>query len=247
MIEYIKYEVWENYWCFKPSNELDLSILKRLDYYSYFRESEILLEIQIESPDSATEPEIEQIETLKFIIDNQIEISNSIFDYYQKVILPVYKVATDIEEDEIANKPSELNKVFGIKGIEIPTLNNALLKYYLIKFDFKYDNEHGLYILFRDTTPIDFFGEGDKDYSALDFYIEKLENRDNELLIFNLYQLNGETILRESYHYDEQIRFPLKKGTYRAFITFNKSQRCSNFYVPNDLESFTIRQIMTKN
>lgn len=246
MIEYIKYEVWKDYWCFKPSSELDLSTLKRLDYYSWFRESKNLLEIRIDSSDNANEPMVEQIDTLIYITENQIEIINSIFDYYQKVILPVYKVAIDIEENEIAVNSSELNKVFGIKGIEIPILNNDAFKYYLIQFDFKYDDEHGLYILFRDTTAIDFFGEGDKNYDALDFYQDNLKIRDEEPMTFNLYHLNGETIFREKYFYNEQIEFPLKKGTYRAFITFNQSEKCRNFHVANDLETFTIRQILTE-
>lgn len=90
-----------------------------------------------------------------------------------------------------------------------------------------------------------FFGEGDKNYDAVSFYQDGFKNDNGEPLKFNLYHLNGETIFQRNYHFDEQIDFHINKGTYRAFITCNQTEYCLNFYVPNDMDKFTMRQVFT--
>lgn len=158
MEDYIKYEVWEDYWCFKPVNQLELSSFLKLDYTSWTTSKEI--QIRIESNKTQISPNPKQTKTLSYIANNEDEIIKSIFDYYKKVILPVFKEATDIEENEIATNYTELSRVFGIRGIEIPEFNQLDSNFYLIEFDFKYDPEHGLYILFDNLNPIDFFWRG---------------------------------------------------------------------------------------
>lgn len=243
MKDFIKYEVWEDYWCFKPVHQLDLSKFQKLNYTSWTEHGKI--QIRIESNATQISPNPNQIKTLNYIDNNEDKIIKSIFDYYQKVILPVFKEATDIEENEIANNQSELSRVFGIRGIEIPQFNNSDSNYYLIEFDFRYDSEHGLYILFDNLHPIDFFGEGDKNYDAISFFQYGLKNDSGEPIKVNLYDLNGETVFQEYQHYDKLINFDLKKGTYRAFVTWNEMKICRNFYVPNDVKEFTLREIFT--
>ncbi|MEW7280682.1 hypothetical protein ABW636_18995 [Aquimarina sp. 2201CG1-2-11] len=243
MNEYIKYEVWENYWCFKPVNSLEFSHFLKLDYSSWSKIDEI--QIRMESNKNNIIPESKQVKTLDFINENQPKIISSIFDYYQKVILPVYKVATDIEDEEVATNESELSRVLGIRGIEIPEINNYQSNYFLIEFDFGYDPEHGLNILLDNLTPIDFFGDGEKNYDVIDFYQNGLKNNNGEPIKVNLYELNGDTIFQKYYQYDELINFDLKKGTYRAFVTWNGMEICRNFHVPKNLTQFTLREIFT--
>lgn len=233
----------ENHWYFKPNNQLNLSRFLELDYTSWKERDRI--QILLEADEIMEKPNDNQIRTLQFIKDMQDQIIESMFEYYQKVIFPVFSEATDIEENEIIYDKSELSKVFGIQKIEIPIFNMVDTKYFLIKLDFAYDPEHGLYILFDNTNPIDFFGEGDKNYDAISFYRDGLIYNTGEPLKVNLYKLNGETVFQENYHYDELIKLKLLKGTYRTFITFNQTQICRNFYVSKNLEEFTLREILT--
>jgi hypothetical protein len=245
MNKFIKYQVWEDFWCFKPSTQIDVSLLEKLNYFSWFKDKKDEIKIRLESLENAQEPTIAQIRTLKFVVENQSVILKSIYDYYENVILPVYKDAIDIDENDIAHNQSQLSIVFGITGIEIPVLEESDSVYYLIQFDFKYDAEHGLYILFEGSTPIDFFAEGEKSYDAISIYQEGLKNINGKPLKVNLYQLNGTTVFQEHYYFDEPIEFRLAKGTYRTFITCNQAQLCRNFYVPNDLQKFSLKQLLT--
>ncbi len=244
MQEFIKYEVWKDYWCFKPIAVINFTELEKLNFccWSHIKNGE--LQIRIESTKADLEPSRQQIQTFKSILSKQEEILKSIFGYYNNVILPVYEAATDIEEEEIATNVSQLNKVFGIKSIEIPQFETSTSNYFIIQFDFRYDCEHGLNILFEDTRPIDFFGDGDKNYDAITIYQTGLINKNREPINFSIHYLNNETIFKGNHYFEEQIEFSLKEGTYRTFISYNDYQLCINFHVPNNLYKFTLEQII---
>lgn len=246
MKDFEKIEVWEDYWCFTPKFEVDFSTLRKLNYYSWFNQPIEQIEIRIEDFRKKEQPSDIQIKTLEFILSNQKIILENIFNYYLKVILPVYKTATDIEENEIALNENDLNLIFGLKVIEIPQFENNEKFYFLLEFDFKYDNEHGIYILFDKTAPIDFFGNGDKNYETITLFEKGIKSSNGGPLKFNLYQLNGESVFQKVVYFDEVIEFDLQKGTYRAFIgVFDRSDYCRNFYVPNDLTIFTMKKLLT--
>jgi hypothetical protein len=244
MRTFLKYKEDEDFYYFKPSDKLDLSVLKTIDYCSWFSEkSEI--KVQIESSEIAEEPSKKQIETLHFILKNQEEILLSIFNFNQRFIYPIYNESIDIEEGEIVNTPSQLSRVYGIKQIEIPKLDNLDSSYFLIRFDFKYDDEHGLYFLFKNSSVIDFFSEGDKRYNAINLYQDGLTNDNGAPLEINVYKIPFQSVLKSRYQFHEKIKFPLQKGAYRVSIQCNGDQYCINIYTPIDLEEYSLKQIST--
>ncbi len=245
MESFRKYEVWKGRWCFEPVVKPELNLLKSLDYYCWKPRENNNVNIRIESGDDSIElPTKKQIDIYEFLVNNQEYILEGVWDYYRKLILPVYKAATDIEEDETANSKSELSKVFGVKAIEIPPFVEYESMYFLIEFDFRYDCEHGLYLLFKNDIPIDLFSEGDKDYDAVTIYQEGLYNEDKSPLKISITKLNGDPLLRGEYHFNEEINFDLPKGAYRIFYTLNDSNRVRNFIVKEDKKIFTLEYVL---
>jgi len=240
-IEFEKFEVWDGFWCFRPIQEIDLRILEKLSYSS--RSIKGKREIWVQKNEEQETPTQYQIDTLNFLKNHQNEVIESTFSYYKNVILPVYQDATDIDEKDIAYKSNELSKVFGILFIKIPPLENSKHFNYIIEFDFNYDDEHGTSILYQNEKAIDFFEGGEDNYDATKLYEEQVNN--GQEIRTNLYQLNGETVFREHYKYDERIIFNLKSGTYRTFIQIGDREICRNFYVPKDLNEFSLREILT--
>lgn len=245
MEKFRKYEVWEDYWCFEPVNEPELELLKTLDYYCWKPRENNKINIRIESCNSNTvSPSPKQIEVYEFVIKNQDKILDGICNYYFNLVLPIYQSATDIEDYEIANKKSDLAIVFGVKAIEIPPLDDVDSFYFLIEFAFRYDCEHGLYLLFKNDIPIDLFDEGNKDYDAIDIYQKGLSNENGSPLNIFISRLNGESMLEGEYHFDEEIQFDLPKGAYRIFYTVNNSKKVRNFIVKESRESFTLKYVL---
>jgi hypothetical protein len=243
MKAFIKYEEEEEYWYFKPSSRLDFSILKSLDYCSFFnKKTEI--SVQLESSEELKEPSKKQIETLDFILENQEEILISIFNFNQRFIYPIYNESIDIEENEIVNSASELSRVYGIKHLEIPNIKTSGAFYFLIRFDFRYDDEHGLYLLFKDNSVIDFFGEGDKNYDVISVYENGLKKNNETALEIKLYKIHFKSILKHHCQFKEKIEFPLKKGAYRVSIQSNGKQYVINFHSSIDLENFSLEQTL---
>ena len=245
MDKYRKYEVWEDYWCFEPVDQPELNLLATLDYCCWKPRENNKVNIRIELYDGNVElPSKKQIDTYEFVIKNQERILAGIWDYYINLVLPVYKAATDIEEDEIANNKSELSKVFGIKSIEVPPIEEYDSMYFLIEFSFRYDCEHGLYLLFKDHIPIDLFSQGDKDYDAISIYQKGLYNINKSPLEISITRLNGDSLLRGKYHFNEEIDYDLPKGAYRIFYTVNSSNRIRNFIVKEDKRYFTLEYVL---
>ncbi len=245
MNEYNKYQITDDYSYFVPNNQIEFKTLSNLKFIPYFNREAEQIEVRIDNHNGSEKPSKEQIETINFVIENQNDIIHNTFHYYQNVILPIYKVAIDIDESEIAYSVNDLSVVLGIRAIEIPQLENINSIYYQIQFHFKYDEEHGLFILFDKTKPIDFFGMGDQSYDAIKLFENGLKNENGEPLDFNLYLLDGQTVFKKRCYFDEEIDFPISKGTYRTDIYVNRSQTCRNFYIPNDLTIFSMKEILT--
>lgn len=245
MARFTKYELSEDYWAFKPNDEVDLSTLEALDYNPWSEEKN-RIQFLIDVTDGSDQPTRAQITTFDYILANQFALIQCIFDYYKKVILPVFAAATDIEERDIATSPTELHRVIGLRYIEIPAFaEDDGFHYFGMGFRFRHDIEHGLCIIFKNDQVIDFDGEGDKDYDAITIFNKGLANRDGSPLKIGVYGLRGDQIFEGRYMFDEVIPHRLQKGTYRTFYSVNQSERCRNFYIPEDLERFTFRQLIT--
>lgn len=244
MRELKKYKVWEEYWCYEPISEVPFELLKELNYHCWSPREGDKIKIRIESYDNTELPNENQIKAFEFVVKNESEILDGIWEYYQNLVLPIYQSATDIEKDEIANNKLELSKVFGVKAIEITPFDSYNSIYFLIEFDFKYDCEHGLYLLFKNNKPIDLFGEGDKDYESIDIYEKGLYNKDKTPLKINICALSGESILQGEHFYNKKIDYQLDKGAYRVFYTINNSRRVRNFIVTENLENFTLEYVL---
>ena len=243
-MDFIKKEIWENYWCFTPKESINFSILGNLDYVVWYKDEKSPLETLIDIVDGSNKPTDKQIETLNFIQENQDAILDSIFLYYKTVLLPVFQEATDIAEDEIASDKTKLSKVLGLTSIEIPNILDTEPNHFLLKFDFNYDAEHGLYILFIENKVIDSFEEGDKDDVAVQLFTNGIKNNDGSPIDIGIYELNGKTVYKGSHKDDEIICENFKKGTYRTFFGFNQTEKCIIFFVKEDVDSFKFNDLI---
>lgn len=247
MGEFIKHKGEdEGYQYFSPSPTFHFPILKTINYCSSFNQK-FEIEIRIETSEQAKEPSQTQIKTLHFILNNQAEILRSVFNFHERCIYPIYNKSIDIEEDELINNQSQISRVYGIKHIEIPNLEALDSSYFLIYFDFKHDDEHGLYFLFKDTSVIDFFGMGDKNYNTIDVYQNSFQTDNKVPLEISLYKVPFQLILKQTCHFEEEIKFPLEKGAYRISIRCNGEQYAVNFYTSTDLERYSLKQLLSMN
>lgn len=158
-MKFIKDDRWEDYWHFKPQKKIKFSIFEQLDYCSW-NTGHYSVEVRIEPRTDACVPADDQIKTLDFVIAQQENIITSLFNYYQKTIFPAYNERILIGEERIARQQSELSKIFGLNAVVIPKFTN-LKGHYFLEFDFDYDIEHGLSILFIDNRAIEFGAIGD--------------------------------------------------------------------------------------
>lgn len=231
-------------WYFKSLSTLDFSRLKTMDYCS-FPNKRAAINLRINASEEAKEPSKTQIKTLDFILENQEKILRSIFNFNQQFIYPIYNESIDIEEEEIVHEQAQLSRVYGIRGVEIPNFKALNAFYFLIRFDFRYDDEHGFYLLFKDSSVIDFFGEGDKNYDAIDLYQNGLINKNGAALEIRLYKIPFQLVLKRTCHFKEHIKFSLEKGAYRISIKSNENQYRTNFHTSMDLEKFSLEQILS--
>jgi hypothetical protein len=244
MENYRKYKVWDDYWYFEPTKDADLEALKTLNFYCWKPREDDKIKIRIESYDDSELPKANQERTYEFVIENQERILEGVWNYYKHLILPIYQTASDIDESEIAKQKSDLSKVFGVKAIEIPPVDDFDSLYFLIQFDFRYDCEHGLYLIFKNDTPIDFFSEGEKDYEAIHIYEKGLYDQNKSPLKICITKVDGKLILRGEFYFDEQIDFDLSKGAYRIFYTINNCEDVRNFIVTENTSSFSLAYIL---
>lgn len=144
------------------------------------------------------DPLPEQIETIKWIVDNQTTILKSLYHSIVETIFPYYKKQWGDEDDE-SNYPSledesELNKALGISSISIQEQHNSKFSYYTIYFDFCTDEEHGLAIVMHKERMVSFGAVGDLDNKGIiedlglnyDKWLEEWrENQSSKRLIFH--------------------------------------------------------------
>ncbi len=244
MQEFSKHLDFEEYYCcFIPTLAVEYPLLETLDYEdwsSHVRK----VKTRIVSYEEAENPSKLQAETLDFIIDNQDKIRQSIYRFHQNFVFPIYNRSIDIEEDEMVNSILELNRVYGLEGVEIPHYRSSGSYYYLLKFDFCYD-DHGIYFVFEDTDIIDFFGMGDQNYDAIEIYQKGLMNRNGEPLTIYLYEVvSGKSIYSGTCNFDEEINFPLKKGAYGVSIVCDGIEQRIRFFVQDEVKAFSLRQTL---
>lgn len=244
MLTFEKEEIWDDNWCFKPNGNFDLTNLEILNYTTLLHSNRNRIEIHIETDKKSIEPTKNQIDIFNYILQNQTVIKQSIYEYYKNVVLPIYKVAIDIDAKDIVQNEDELKKVFGLNRIEIPEFNYDK-KYYLFNFDFRYEDEHGLYFLFEDDKIIDLFGEGDKNFDSVELYQKGMNDLNGKPINYSICDLKGLILYQGNVHFDEVISQKLNKGTYRAYTICNSTSRTRNFFVTKNLENFTLEKVLT--
>ncbi|KXX66689.1 hypothetical protein [Flammeovirga sp. SJP92] len=245
-MEFNKTEIREDYWCFVPAEKISFSEFEKLDYQCWCdnKKHDIEVVLEINEKDCPKEPSARQIEIMDFIYQNQKSIINSIWKYYNDLIIPIYDEAVGLEDEWIAKDISEISKIFGIKKIEIPTYDYNC-SYFRIELDFQYDCEHGCYILFKNNTPIDFLEIGTKSDDAIGLYENGLGNSDKSKFSISINELNGKNVFSGDFYDNEEISFELKKGVYRIYYTVNSSNCIRNIIVDSDKEIFTLKHILT--
>jgi hypothetical protein len=118
-----------------------------------------------EEPD----PSKEQVSTLNFIINNQQEILQSIFEGFKSEIYPKYQKHIDIDDYSFPhlNSIDDLDVVLAINSITITTHYKDNFAYYELYFSFSGDTEHGIVITMHNLRIIGFGGRGDNDGRAV--------------------------------------------------------------------------------
>ncbi|WP_157811074.1 DUF6985 domain-containing protein [Cellulophaga sp. RHA19] len=229
-----------------PTENILFNEFEKLDYRCWHdnKKHDIKVEIELSDNENSVEPSKKQIETLNFIKQNQKLIIQNIWKYYNDLMIPIYDEAVGLENDRIAKNITEISKIFGIKKIEIPQYNQYESNYFSIVFDFDYDCEHGLYILFKNNVPIDFFDFGTKSDDAVILYENGLQNKDKSKIKIKVNRLNGERVFEGNYYDNEEINVQLKKGAYRAYYIINSSSRIRNIIIDSDKEIFNLNHIL---
>jgi len=246
--DFIKYEEWEDYWCFKPTQELSLETFEDLNTNSW-KPPKKGIKIILESNTKSKEPTDKQIQSLGFVKSNQTQIIKSIYNFHQKFIFPLYNSSIDIEDDQIISNHEQTKLVYSIKSIQIPLLVTEKAKYFIINFHFNYDDEHDISFLFKNLNVIDFVGLGDDfiDYQELH---ENRLNGDNLELMISIYDKpNSSPVFRGKHSINEKIDFEFKKKAYTISAYGEKwSQSFKLFFDYKDHDSkYSLNDIIDAN
>lgn len=177
-------------WMFKYElNELS----KTLSFNGINRELKIREKLNIrflDKRDYSPDPSNEQLSAFYFIIRNQKEIINALYNYIVNIVFPLHKIYIDDEEMFFPRitSPNELSKVLGLDEIVIHIESKDGFAYTSFIFeDFSADTEHGQTITLH---KLDYLACGeDWDYRPiyLDLgldYEKKSQNDTNEYIEF---------------------------------------------------------------
>ncbi|WP_020571782.1 hypothetical protein [Neolewinella persica] len=234
--KFIKYEEWEDYWFFKPVNQLKLEILEELNVSSW-KPPKNGIKIRIETNLETNEPTGKQLEALEFVKQNQARIIESIYNFHQNIVFPLYNVSIDIEEDQIITKKEQTNLVYSIKSIQIPRFSTEQEIYFILNFNFNYDDEHDMSFLFKNLTVIDFAGLGDDFIDYKELYENRLEGSNESLTISVYDKPNSAPVFRAKYSIHEKIDFKFEEDVYTIGIYREKwPQSFKLFFYPKNLE-----------
>lgn len=215
--KFIKYQEWDEYWCFKLINELGFEVFEDFNK-SAWKPLRKNIKIVLESNRDASEPKDKQLETLQFIKSNQPNILESIYNFHQKYVFPLYKVSIDIDEDQIISNQEQTNLVYSIKSIQIPHLTGVNANYFILNFHFNYDDEHDMSFLFKNLSVIDFVGLGDDFIDYEELYENNLKGGNLELTITIYDKPNSPPVFRSKYSFLDKIDFLFEKKAYTISV-----------------------------
>ena len=226
--KFVKYEEWEDYWYFKPLELIKLEKFETLNADSW-NPSQNTIKFIIESQKETSEPTDRQLTTVQYVKDNQDQILNSIFEFHQAFIFPLFKAHIDIEEHQILSDISQTNIIYSIESIQIPILHKANSNYFILNFNFAFDDEHNISFLFKNLSIIDFVGSGDDFIDYIELYENKLEKGNKELSISIYDHPNKEAIFRGKTSFNDKIDYTFENKPYTVGIQRNEWPR--NFRV----------------
>ena len=211
--KFIKYEEWEDYWCFKPLTEMRLETFVDFNNDSWMP-PKTDLKIIIESSEQNNQPTNRQLESFSIVEANQIQIIESIYNFHKNFVFPLYNASMDLEEYQIISNQTQTNKVYSIKSIRIPQLSKEKSNYFILDFHFNYDDEHDMSFLFKDLTVIDFVGLGDDFIDFKELYENGLKGDNLNLTIAIYDKPNSTSVYKGKHSIQEKIDFPFEDKAY---------------------------------
>lgn len=109
--------------------------------------------------DFEPEPQVEQLDTFNFIVENQERLLDNLLEITSKEIFPTHKQYVDDEEQFFPelNSINDLKRVYGLDEIFIHNEFKDGQAYYTLVFNnFSPDGEHGQHLTFHKHRLIDF-------------------------------------------------------------------------------------------
>lgn len=96
-----------------------------------------------------TEPSLEQLNALKYIVEHQQELIDALYEYAKTVLYPVHIGYIGFDETSFPeiNSSDDLYKTLGIDTIYIFNESKEEISYVSLYFEFTGDFEHGVYIV----------------------------------------------------------------------------------------------------
>lgn len=165
--------------------DIKLEKLSTINYSSFSpkKDNNSLVRILIiDERDYNPYPTTEQIFAIEYIMNNQDEIYYSIYKALKNIIYPIDSCNSEDEVPSL-NSINDMNKIIGLNGIFIDIHSNAGMAWTNYYFDYHFDTEHGLNMVFQGNKFLDFGQIGGLTYENImskeDFntYVERLNVR----------------------------------------------------------------------
>lgn len=165
--------------------DIKLEKLSTINYSSYYgkRNNNSLIRVSIvDERNYYPYPSIEQIAAIEYIMNNEEEIYHSIYKALKNTIYPVGICHYEGETPSL-NSAGDMSNIIGLSGIVIDIYSNAGIAWTTYYFDYLFDTEHGLSIVFQGNNFLDFGQIGGYTYENImskeDFnmYVERLNVR----------------------------------------------------------------------
>lgn len=210
--------------CF--TTELDLNILTKLNFQPWDNEgrptgSSTNFLIQIEQNGFAESPTQSQINTVEYISTNQSELINSMFHYLKDIVYPIFEDSMDIEPEEMIDSANDLNKILGLKEIQILGMDRDNFAYTTYFFDFILDREHGLYFITHKDRVLHFCGQGDLGFDCVSMDQLNLSFNDDRLLKVEVYDEKNNLIATKQSTFKDSVSGDGLEGGIYKFILYN--------------------------
>lgn len=193
------------------------------------------------------EPDEEQIACINYILKNQNQIEQTILDTIWKNWQEINEIheLDDWEEFPIIEKKNDLYKVVRIDHIYIHPAHKNNISYFGVLGNCRWDEEHGLGILFHRNSVIEFGGAEEADAGGREANDSPDNPSPKELDIPKLYKAHPKYGTFKPSHQEANINYPhklIERGLNQEFINYFLDNPDPDFIHPEDGQKRTYLQ-----